>query len=192
MKDNLREKIISVIDWKNLKGLSGLVVFALIITFFHLLYKYFEPDIISIPIVSEIIEFLTNNLLITNSWIMEHLFSIRCVSEGDVLELPNGFKIEMQFGCSGLQQFFLVIILFLIYPGSWKAKTWYIPVSIVVIHVLNLIRLIGISLYSANDGGHFDFIHNWIFRPFIYLGIFLLWVAWVEVINKKNQGKRIS
>ena len=190
MKDNLREKIISVIDWKNLKGLSGLVVFALIITFFHLLYKYFEPDIISIPIVSEIIEFLTNNLLITNSWIMEHLFSIRCVSEGDVLELPNGFKIEMQFGCSGLQQFFLVIILFLIYPGSWKAKTWYIPVSIVVIHVLNLIRLIGISIYSANDGRHFSLVHDWIFRPFIYLGIFLLWIVWVEVINKKTREKK--
>ena len=190
MKEKMSNNFTSFIDWKNLKGLSGLIVFALIITFFHLLYKYFEPNIISIPVVSKIIEFLTNNLLITNSWIMEHLFSIRCVIEGDVLELPNGFKIEMQFGCSGFQQFFLVISLFLIYPGSWKAKIWYIPVSILVIHVLNLIRFIGISLYSANDGRDFDFIHDWIFRPFIYLGIFLLWIVWVEVINKKTREKK--
>jgi len=188
----MRTNFISFFDWKNLKGMSGLIVFVMIITSFHLLYKYFEPDIISIVFVSKIIEGLTNNLLVTNSWIMEHFFSIPCVIERDVLELPNGFKIEMQFGCSGFQQFFLVTILFLIYPGPWKTKIWYIPVSILVIHVLNLIRFTGISLYSANYGSHFSLVHDWIFRPFIYLGIFLLWIVWVEVINKKNQEKRTS
>ena len=185
MKDRVKKYVHLLIDWKELRGLSGLVVFAVIITFFHLLYKYFEADIISISYVSRVIDFLTESLLIANSWIMEHLFSIQCVIEGDVLIISDGFNIEMQSGCSGLQQFFLVIILFLIYPGPWKSKIWYIPISIVVIYVLNLIRFIGISLYSAYDGKHFDLVHDWIFRPFIYLGIFLLWVLWAEVINKK-------
>lgn len=185
MKDWVKKNIKFLVVLKDLRGLRGLVLFVVIITFFHLLYKYFEPDIISIPFLSRLIDFLIRNLLATNSWALEHLFSIPCVIEGDVLELPNGFKIEMQFGCSGLQQFLLVIILFLIYPGKWKSKIWYIPVSVVVVHVLNLIRFVAISLYSSYDTAHFSLIHDWIFRPFIYLGIFLLWVIWVELINKK-------
>ena len=185
MKDKVWKIITSFFDWKDLKGLSGLVVFAVIIIFFHLLYKYFEADIISVSYVSRVIDFLTDSLLIGNSWIMENLFSVQCVIEGDVLVISDGFNIEMQSGCSGLQQFFLVFILFLIYPGPWRSKIWYIPLSIVVIYMLNLARFIGISLYSAYDGMHFDLVHDWIFRPFIYLGIFLLWVLWAEVINKK-------
>lgn len=185
MKEREKNGVFRLGNWNALKGFRGLLLFVVINTLFHFLYKHFEADIISINFISVIIVFLTGNLLISTNWILEHVFAVHSVIEGDMLILPNGFSIEMQSGCSGLQQLVLLILLFLIYPGQWRHKLWFIPVSLIGLHLLNFIRFTGMSLYSAFYPAHFHVVHDWIFRPFIYLGIFLLWVVWTERINKK-------
>ena len=190
MKDKIIKNFTSFFDWKNLKGLSGLVVFAVIITLFHLIYKYFESYIIDIASISSILDWLIRILLLSCSWVLNNIFSIKSIINGELLELPNQFKIYMLPGCSGFQQYFLVIMIFALYPGPFKHKLWYIPLGIFIIYMLNTIRFIGISVYSNWHPDHFHFVHDWIFRPFIYFAIFLLWVIWDTRIYRKSKRKK--
>ena len=190
MEENVWKNIISFFNWKNLKGLSGLVLFAVIITFFHLIYKYFESDIIEIAFISSILEWLIRMLLISCSWVLNTIFGVKSIINGELLVLPNQFKIHMLPGCSGFQQFFLVIMIFAIYPGPVKHKLWYIPFGILIIYILNTIRFIGISVYSNWYPDHFHFVHDGIFRPFIYFAIFLLWAIWDTRIYRKSRRKK--
>ncbi|MDP1623939.1 MAG: exosortase/archaeosortase family protein [Bacteroidales bacterium] len=167
----------------NIIGKDLLRFFIIIIPFF-LIYEYFEPAFIKIPVVVNILDFLTLHILNLTSWALSTIFNISNTIENDMVVLPNGQQLQMQFGCSGLQQFILTFFLLVLLPGPWKHKLWFIPVSLIVIHFFNVVRFIGIALQLSHTSNHFHFIHDWVFRPFIYLIIFLVWVAWVELIAK--------
>ena len=81
-------------------------------------------------------------------------------------------------------------MIFVFYPGPLKHKLWFIPLGVLIICILNTIRFVGISLYSNWYPDHFNFVHDWVFRPFIYFVIFLLWVIWDTRINRKPKQKQ--
>ena len=164
--------------WQTLSGLRGLFLFIIIISFFHLLYKHFENIIVQLPWISSIIATLVELLLISCSWCLNHIFGISSIVSGDLLILPNHLQIQMLPGCSGFQQLFLITIIILIYPGPWKQKIWFIPLSVIVVHLFNSFRFVGIACYCEFYPQHSRFVHDWIFRPLIYMAIFVLWILW--------------
>jgi exosortase/archaeosortase family protein len=168
---------------------KDLLLFFLIIIPFFLIYEYFEPAFIKIPLVFNVITFLTQHILQVTSWTLATLFNLSNTIENDIIVLPGGQRLQMQFGCSGLEQFILIFFLLILLPGPWRQKLWFIPLSVLVIHFFNVIRFIGIAIQLNHSQQHFHFIHDWIFRPFIYLVIFFIWVAWVELFSK---NKKIS
>ena len=79
----------------------------------------------------------------------------------------------------------------LIFPGPWKHKAWYIPAGLVIIEWTNVVRICGVLLMQVwwpnihihlfgNDINTFRLAHDYIFKVFFYLIIFLMWVLWVE------------
>lgn len=182
------KKIAAIWDEKDLSWFQGLLLFTLIVLVFHLLYKQLEQQIISLPIVLNINSFLIHNLLSSCTWVL-NLLNIKCSITQDVLVLPNGFNIQMQYGCSGFQQFLLISILFLLFPGPWIKKAWFIPFSLLLLHLFNILRLIGLTIYFSKFTTHYHFIHDWFFRPFIYFVIFMLWAVWFEIISHRYKRK---
>jgi exosortase/archaeosortase family protein len=78
----------------------------------------------------------------------------------------------------------------ILFPGSWKKKLWYIPLGILVLHIVNIFRIVILSVVVVNWPRNWDFIHESIMRPFFYVVIFAMWVLWVERIRgeKKDGG----
>ena len=84
--------------------------------------------------------------------------------------------------CASLKQWCHWLFLMLIFPGPWKHKAWYIPAGLVVIEWTNVVRICGILLMQMQWPGPntFHIAHDYIFKVFFYLVIFLMWVLWVE------------
>ncbi len=80
--------------------------------------------------------------------------------------------------CSGLKQFYQAFFLFLLYPGPWKHKTWFIPMAIAVMHLVNIFRIVVLSLAMLHAYHHWDVIHDWVVRPMFYVVLFGLWMWW--------------
>ncbi len=91
--------------------------------------------------------------------------------------------INVNEGCSGFKQDYQLLGLFLLYPGPWKHKLWYIPASFVVMHFTNIFRIVVLTLILQHLPAHWDFWHEWIMRPFYYAVIFGLWMVWNERFN---------
>ena len=107
------------------------------------------------------------------------------------LDAVNTFRFDITAGgetlvrhliidhtCSGLKQFYQAFFLFLLYPGSARHKLWYIPMALVIMHLVNIIRVVGLSLTMVYAHQHWDFMHDWVLRPFFYVVLFGLWVVW--------------
>ena len=72
------------------------------------------------------------------------------------------------------------------FPGPWKHKAWFIPLGLVVIHLVNIFRISGLSILLIYFPEHWQFTHDYIWRPFFYVVMFLLWVWWVEKFRDRK------
>lgn len=88
--------------------------------------------------------------------------------------------MEVNNACSGIKQILQLLMIVLFLSGKlWKRVIYFLCSSIVVI-IFNIIRIFGLTgvlLYYPNN---YQFIHDWIGRPFHYVIIFLIWVVWIE------------
>ena len=82
--------------------------------------------------------------------------------------------------CASLKQWLHWVFLMVLFPGPWKHKLWYIPAGLVIIEWTNVVRICGVLLMQIPFPNSFHIAHDYIFKIFFYLVIFLMWMIWVE------------
>jgi exosortase/archaeosortase family protein len=189
------DQIKAFIKKYHLYAFKDVAIFMIILLFFHFLYRFFSLDITAVRFIDNSSDWLAEQVYTTSRWILEKLnvdvTAFDQLNIGDsvrrrVFYYPenNGF-VSVNHSCSGLKQFYQWIVLMLLYPGPWKHKTWFIPLGLLVIHCVNLFRIVGMTLVTIHLPQHWDFIHDYIMRPFFYIVMFALWVWWNEKFYHK-------
>ncbi|MBK5723124.1 archaeosortase/exosortase family protein [Dysgonomonas sp. Marseille-P4677] len=129
------------------------------------------------------------------------------------LYFENSIYIDIIWGCTGLKQFFMFTFIMLFYFGPAKKKLWFIPLSLFILLLINILRLAIIILivkdpfpewfipinewynnctWENTKECYFKFYEDWfnvfhrdIFVWIYYDGvIFVLWLIWEEKIRK--------
>jgi len=80
--------------------------------------------------------------------------------------------------CNGIILFALFLIFMIAYPGPIRKKLWYIPMGLIIIHLVNVIRVVALTIIVAVDYRWLEFNHNYTFYLFVYGAVFLLWYLW--------------
>ena len=109
-----------------------------------------------------------------------------------VIKIPGTAGLFLGDSCNGLSLFALFGIFIIAFPGPIKNKLWFIPAGILLIHVLNIVRIVLLSLILTVSYEWTEFNHTYTFTIVIYLAIFGMWLFWINrysgiVFNR--QGK---
>lgn len=91
--------------------------------------------------------------------------------------------------CNGIALFALFLIFMLAYPGPVSKKLWYIPLGLLIIHAVNIIRIVALTIIVYIDYNWLDFNHNYTFYLFVYSAVFLLWYFWAFKISGTSLAK---
>jgi exosortase/archaeosortase family protein len=172
-----------------LNVLKGVFLFALITLVIHYSYRYWvTKDYWPISSAMHIAHDKMSDIVYSQStWFVDHILPISFTKgENRMMCFDNGGFIGINDGCSGLKQILQFVLLFLVFPGPWKKKLWFIPLGIVIVHLTNLFRIIGLSVVTVTIPEYWDFSHDYLFRPFFYVVIFALWLWWVEKLSVKS------
>jgi exosortase/archaeosortase family protein len=165
---------------------TDVAVFIVITYGFHLLFRFYAREIMSIPVISDTALWLADVVYSVSLWFNQHVLGMQIVTEPvNTMWFVNNYGVTVNSSCSGLKQFFQVLVLFLIFPGPWKHKAWFIPMGILIMFITNVFRIVVLSLVQSWKPEYFDFCHTWILRPFFYVVLFALWVWWVEKFRRK-------
>ena len=178
-------------------------LFMIILLVVHFLYRLLARNnfqVLGLQIIPpELFDFAANILFKNSLWINKHILGLHFTTNGNNFYFLNSkYPIESNAyigwlgvgqSCSSLKQSIQFISLMLLYPGPWKHKLWFIPSGIIIIHIVNIFRIVSLSvlLVTINSQQIFTFSHDWILRPFFYVVIFFMWVYWVEKIVKKKK-----
>ncbi len=168
------------IEHHNLGFAKHVGLFMMILFGFHFLYSSLIDDTLMIPGLEGMYLLLRQGLFTQSAWVVEHILRYDIVRQGDAMIFASGGTIIVNESCSAVKWFAHFLVLMLLFPGPWKHKAWFIPAGLVVTHLVNIIRVSGLAVVYVIKPLAFDFAHDYVFRPFFYLVLFLMWVVWVE------------
>ncbi len=97
-----------------------------------------------------------------------------------LLLFENHGSLCIGSGCSGLELFLLFFGFILLMKGRLKDKLWFVPAGFLAILVLNIIRIIVLSVIFYYKPDYLEFNHKYTFVIVVYGAIFGLWVLWVN------------
>ena len=101
----------------------------------------------------------------------------------------NGERTVSVFeGCNSLNVIIVMLAFLVAYQGRAKYYLWFIPLSIVVIYIANLIRIDALVFVSVYLPDYMYFTHKYFFTAFIYAVVFLLWFWWVKLSSRQLAG----
>ena len=163
-------------------------LFILLIISFHFLYLGWQAvDYWPIgKLVYSLMVWSVDLVYSQSCWVLDHIFQIdiTTISQDRIIATINkegGWaRVVIAPECASLKQWMHWIFLMVLFPGPWKHKLWYIPAGLVIIEWTNVVRICGILLMQIPWPNSFHIAHDYIFKFFFYLVIFLMWVLWVE------------
>ena len=180
----------------HLNAFKDVAIFMVILLFFHFLWRSFIRDILTVEFISSSANWLAVQVYLQSKWVLE-LLSVN-VTAFDELNIGGSLRhnvfyhasnngyVSVNSSCSGLKQFYQWFFLMALFPGPWKQKIWFIPTGLVIIHFVNVFRIVSMVFVTIYLSQYWDFIHDWILRPFFYVVMFLLWVWWNEKYHQRN------
>lgn len=166
--------------------LRDVIIFVIITLAIHFIWRVWARQFNYEPIsefMYELMGLMTAEVYRESAWVISGLMDVVRVDDTMHFYFPNQCVMYVNSGCSGLKQILQFALLIMLFPGPWKKKLWFIPLGILVMHLTNLIRVIGLAVIMNNWPQYWNFSHDYIFRVMFYVVIFLLWVVWVERIK---------
>lgn len=163
--------------------LRGLVLFG--IWKFVYLFFWAQPRTLDGP--------LTNTVGSQSVWILNQVYQTNGFKatpvvavtrmEGDYqiakvskIDKDGKHLLNIADDCNGLELFILYIGFILSMPASVKRKVIYLISGVFIIHLVNLLRCVGLSALLMHWDRYFDLAHHYIFKIMVYSTIFVLWV----------------
>jgi exosortase family protein XrtF len=158
------------------------------------LYIFFlaEPRTLDDPLTQMVGK---HSVWVLNKFIPEHKFTSKSKIalkkfEGEIqvsrvsMIYDNG-KLLMYISdeCNGLELFILYFGFIIAMPASLKRKGLFALIGIFVIHGVNILRCVGLSMLLMNWDTYFDLAHHYIFKIMVYSVIFILWVIFTKKLS---------
>lgn len=82
--------------------------------------------------------------------------------------------------CNGISLFALFSIFVIAFPGKILSKLVFIPAGIVLIHFLNVFRVVALAVIETYSYEWTEFNHTYTFTILIYAAIFGMWLFWIN------------
>jgi archaeosortase B (VPXXXP-CTERM-specific) len=100
---------------------------------------------------------------------------------GRVVSLPN-FSVEVVGECTGLYEMLIFLAAMTAYPSTWKKKLLGAVLGIPFLYLVNIVRMIFITVVGNWSPQTFDFLHLYFWQVAMILIIVSTWILWIEYV----------
>jgi exosortase H (IPTLxxWG-CTERM-specific) len=108
-------------------------------------------------------------------------FGFPVQTQGNILSLSN-FTVEIVGECTGLYEMLIFLAAVIAYPSGWRKKLIGAGLGIPLLYLINIIRMIFITIMGNWSPRTFDFMHMYFWQVAMILIILTVWVLWIEKV----------
>lgn len=131
---------------------------------------------------NELLHFFGYNSIVDIQFLFEEGKEVRYI----ILRMIDSNLPGVRIGdaCNGLNLFGLFLIVIAAFPTRENKsknlhKLWYIPLGILLIHLVNMIRVTILTVIATYNYEALNFNHDVTFKLITYTFIFFLWYIWM-------------
>ena len=133
-------------------------------------------------------EWLTKNVGNGTAWVFRQFGEDSSFREGYLY--VNGVRsVGIADPCNGLELYALFIGFILITPGRLITKVVFGLFGFTLLYTANIGRVYLLGVNFLKNPASFEFNHKYTYLWSVYFIVFVLWMVWIEVINKKSFAK---
>lgn len=135
---------------------------------------------------------IINNTLFFSQKILEFMGYYVIRSGERLISIKGVAGVFIGDSCNGISLFALFSIFIIAFPGKYSLKIFFIPIGILLIHSLNILRIVALTIIQSYSYKWTEFNHTYTFTIIIYSCIFALWMIWINRFSGINEsgGKR--
>ena len=143
--------------------------------------------------ISRPFDFMAQHIAHVVYWLIQLTNDSAIFLEPSTIHFATGTGTKIVWGCTGLKQSFIWIVIMLIARGSWKHKLWFIPLGLVCVYLINVSRLFFLTYIVRDYPETFEFWHSGVTKYLFYGLIFLMWVFWNDyLVPRFFNTKKVS
>jgi len=105
------------------------------------------------------------------------------------LGIDGSHGVYIGIPCDAVELMALFASFIIIFEGKWIHKLWFIALGVVVIHLLNVVRVVALILMENYNPAILEFNHKYTFTILMYLVVFFGWVIWVKKFSNTKKHK---
>jgi exosortase H (IPTLxxWG-CTERM-specific) len=113
-----------------------------------------------------------------------HLFGGKAVVNGVVLASPEGFAVRVENGCNAINVTILLWSAILVYPAPWMQKIKGLAAGTLVLHAINLLRIISLYYLVRYNQSWFEFAHLYLWESLIVVDTLVIFWGWALVVRR--------
>ena len=149
-------------------------------------YQMIEPEYH----VSPITELVANHSVTLGNMLGFHFSSLADTTSLSVKLLTDNHHVaNIVEGCNAISVIILFLAFIIAFSGKLKYIIGYGIWGVISIYVLNIFRIVLITVALDKYPQHSGFLHQIVFPAIIYGYTFLLWVLWVRYFTEKKSKK---
>ncbi len=124
-------------------------------------------------------EWLSLNIIGNSAGIIQW-FGYDVYTVNRIIGIGEYSGIEVVDGCNGISAIGLFLGFILAFPGPWKNRLSFSVMGIGIIYIINVLRIITLTITKVEWPAFFDFTHDYSTTTIFYISIFFLWMIWVN------------
>ena len=115
------------------------------------------------------------------------LFDDEVASSGRIVRsTENGFAVEIQAGCNGVEALIILFAAVIAFPSPWKYKLLGLGIGFVAIQALNMVRIISLFYLGQWNMTAFNWFHLYLWQALIILDALIVWLIWLRRIPQQG------
>jgi exosortase/archaeosortase family protein len=169
-----------------LLDVTDVVTFMVITVTIHILWRFWEYNLGYIPLrsaVQSLSAVLVRDICLQTFHTLRWWMGDQVTIHGHIIFFSHHGSLEIFDGCSGLKQYAQFGLLMLVWKGPLNIKCLYILAGVVMVHFINILRMVGLSLIILYRPDLWHAGHDILFKVLFYAVIFGLWMVWVEFFS---------
>jgi len=120
-------------------------------------------------------------ILVKGSAFLVRIFGGHAVAQQSLLRNPlTGFAIAVEDTCNASNVVILLWAAVLAFPAGWGQKVKGIAIGTVLLHAVNLLRIISLFYLGQYSTAWFDFAHLYVWEGLMMVVTLVLFWAWVQ------------
>lgn len=108
------------------------------------------------------------------------------LSQGMLLTIDGNYTVNIVEGCNSASVIILFVAFVIAFAESFKKTFLFLFACSVLIYIVNVIRIVILTVALYKYPQYEDFLHSVIFPGIIYSFVFVLWMVWVRMLKPNS------